>query len=239
MASNDHAIGVANELAMLQIESAGGAKLVLDNLDLDGMIPAPRPSGHSSTSPATAWAIRSRSSNSETSGGGNFYVSGFEFVLIDGNVFDGQGLALNGVNHATVTDNVFQNIDDLITANGAQHRGLVIEDAWGTGVSEITVTGNTFNNIGADDGAIAFQRFTADPANTASIDRLNDVDIHGNTFTGLGAGVNPVYLNPTYFGADGPALRVPRRAVHHRHNRRRRDRRRERRQQGHLRRRRE
>ncbi len=35
--------------------------------------------------------------NSQTCGGGNFYVSGFDGVLIDNNVFDGQGLALNGV----------------------------------------------------------------------------------------------------------------------------------------------
>ena len=83
------------------------------------------------------------------------------------------------------------------------HRGLVIEDAWGTdGVSHITVTGNTFNNITAVDGGIAFQRFTdGSPANTATIDRLNDVNIHDNSFTGLGAGVNPVYVNPDYFGA--------------------------------------
>ena len=67
------------------------------------------------------------------------------------------------------------------------------------------MTGNTFTNIDATDGTIAFQRFNSDPSNTATIDRLNDVDIHGNTFTDLGAGVDPIYLNPTYFGA-GAAL---------------------------------
>jgi hypothetical protein len=52
------------------------------------------------------------------------------------------------------------------------------------------VTGNTFHNIDAVDGAIAFQRFTdGSPADTATIARLNDVDIHGNTFTDLGTGV--------------------------------------------------
>ena len=141
--------------------------------------------------------------NSHTSGGGNFYVSGFDGVTIQGNTFDGQGLALNGVDHATVTGNTFQNIDGTFTANGTQHRGLVIEDAWGTdGDADVTVTGNTFNNITVADGGIAFQRFTdGSPANTATIDRLNDVDVHGNTFTNLGASVNPVYVNPDYFGA--------------------------------------
>ena len=124
-------------------------------------------------------------------------------VLIDGNLFDGQGLALNGAKQATVTDNSFQNIDNSITANGTQHRGLVIEDAWGTdGVTDVTVTGNTFQNITAVDGTIAFQRFTGgSPADTATVARLNDIDIHGNSFTGLGAGVTPVSVNPTYFGA--------------------------------------
>jgi hypothetical protein len=204
MASNDHDIGTLNELAMLQIESDAGAKLVLDNLTLSGMNPA---------ADATLGAQFNVSGNgatdaieivdSHTSGGGNFYVSGFESALIDGNTFDGQGLALNGPKHATVTDNTFRNIDDTITANGSQHRGLVIEDAWGTdGVSDVTVTGNTFQNIDAVDGTIAFQRFTGgSPADTATIARLNDVDIHGNTFTDLGAGVTPVYVNPAYFGA--------------------------------------
>ena len=141
--------------------------------------------------------------NSHTSGGGNYYVSGFDGVSIHDNTFDGQGIALNGVDNATVTGNTFQNIGDTFTANGTQHRGLVIEDAWGTdGDSDITVSGNTFNNITAVDGAIAFQRFTdGSPADTATIARLSDIDIHDNSFTGLGAGVNPVYLNPDYFGA--------------------------------------
>ena len=39
MDSNDNTIGVANELAMLQMVSVGGAKLVLDNLTLTGMNP--------------------------------------------------------------------------------------------------------------------------------------------------------------------------------------------------------
>ena len=202
MASNDHAMGVANELAMLQIESAGGAKLVLDGLALTGMNPGTATLGAQFNVSGNGATDAIELVNSQTSGGGNFYVSGFESALIDGNVFDGQGLALNGAKHATVTDNTFQNIDDTITANGTQHRGLVIEDAWGTdGASDITVTGNTFNNITVSDGGIAFQRFTdGSPANTATIDRLSDVDIHGNTFTNLGAGVNPVYLNPDYFG---------------------------------------
>ncbi len=148
MASNDHAIGSANELAMFQIVSAGGAKLVLDNLDLSGMNPGTATLGAQFNVSGNGATDAIEIVNSHTSGGGNFYVSGFESALIDGNVFDGQGVALNGAKHATVTDNIFQNIDGTITANGTQHRGLVIEDAWGTnGVSDVTVTGNTFTNI--------------------------------------------------------------------------------------------
>jgi Ca2+-binding RTX toxin-like protein len=203
MASNDHMIGTANELAMLQMQSAGGAKLVLDGLDLSGMNPGTATLGAQFNISGNGAADGIEIVDSHTSGGGNFYVSRFESAVIDGNTFDGQGLALNGVKHATVTDNIFQNIDDTITANGSQHRGLVIEDAWGTdGVTDVTVTGNTFQNIDSVDGTIAFQRFTdGSPANTATVARLNDVDVHGNTFTDLGTGVNPVYLNPTYFGA--------------------------------------
>jgi Ca2+-binding RTX toxin-like protein len=203
MASNNHVIGTANELAMLQMQSAGGAKLVLDGLDLSGMNPGTATLGAQFNISGNGAADGIEIVDSHTIGGGNFYVSGFESALIDGNTFDGQGLALNGVKHATVTDNFFQNISDSITANGTQHRGLVIEDAWGTdGVTDVTVTGNTFQNITSVDGTIAFQRFTGgSPADTATIARLNDIDVHGNTFTGLGAGVNPVYLNPTYFGA--------------------------------------
>ena len=54
--------------------------------------------------------------NSHTSGGGNFYVSGFDGVTVQGNTFDGQGIALNGVDHATVTGNTFQNIGNTFTA---------------------------------------------------------------------------------------------------------------------------
>jgi hypothetical protein len=203
MASNDHVIGTANELAMLQMQSAGGAKLVLDGLHLSGMNPGTATLGAQFNVSGNGASDAIEIVDSQTSGGGNFYVSGFESALVDGNTFDGQGLALNGVKHATVTDNIFQNIDDSITANGTQHRGLVIEDAWGTdGVTDVTVTGNTFQNIDSVDGTIAFQRFTdGSPANTATVARLNDVDIHGNTFADLGTGVNPVYLNPTYFGA--------------------------------------
>ncbi len=122
---------------------------------------------------------------------------------IHDNVFDGQGVALNGDTNATVTGNTFQNISNTFTANGTHHRGLMIEDAFGTdGVSHVTVTGNTFSNITALDGAISFQRFTdGSPADTATIDRLNDVLVSGNTFSSLGGGVNPVFLNSTYFGA--------------------------------------
>lgn len=68
--------------------------------------------------------------NSRTSGGGNFYASTFTEVTIEGNDFDGQGIALNGVANATVAGNVFRNIDGTFTANGEHHRGLTFENAW-------------------------------------------------------------------------------------------------------------
>ncbi|WP_421722898.1 beta strand repeat-containing protein [Bauldia sp.] len=186
-------------------ESVGGAKIVLDGVNLVGT------SSGGPTGLGAQWNMNGEDSsfveivNSNTSEGGNFYVSGFLGVLIDGNVFDGLGVALNGVKDATVTDNIFQNIDDDLFAGGTpeQHRGLAIEDAWGTdGVSGLIVTGNTFQNIDALDGAIAFQRWTdGTPPNLATIDRLNDVQIGDNTFLGLGAGVVPIFVNDTYFGA--------------------------------------
>lgn len=146
-------------------------------------------------------------SNSSTSAGGNYYVSGFDGVDVTGNTFDAQGIALNGVKHGTVTGNTFENITDAIWANEVafnaltnQHRGLVIEDAWGTsGVSGVTVHDNTFDTITAADGAIAFQRFNSGLSGVASIDRLNDIQVYTNTFTGV---ADPIYLNPTYFGTD-------------------------------------
>ena len=201
MASNNHLAG-STAFVYTTTDSIGGAKMVLNDVTLTGTADM--------TGLGAQWNMTNGSGtasvdivNSHTSGGGNFYVSGFDGVTVQGNIFDGQGIALNGVDHATVTANTFQNIDGTFTANGTQHRGLVIEDAWGTdGVSDVTVTGNTFTNITVSDGAIAFQRFTdGSPANTATSERLSDVDIHGNTFTNFGVGVNPVYLNPDYFGA--------------------------------------
>ena len=95
-----------------------------------------------------------------------------------------------------------QGIDGTFTANGTQNRGLVIEDAFGSnGDSNIQVTNNTFSNISEPDGAIALQRFTdGSPANLATIERLADLFIEHNTFTGLGPSVTPIYVNPTYFG---------------------------------------
>jgi hypothetical protein len=184
MASNNHLAGTT-AFAYTMIDSVNGAKMVLDDVTLTGT------ASGTATGLGAQWNMTNGTGtaavdivNSHTSAGGNFYVSGFDGVLIQGDVFDGQGLALNGVTHATVVGNTFENISDSLTANGTQHRGLVIEDAWGThGVSDVTVTGNTFQNITSADGAIAFQRFTdGSPADTATIARLNDVDVHDNTF---------------------------------------------------------
>ena len=156
-----------------------------------------------------------------------FYVSGFNGVT-----HPGQHLRRPGrrPQRRQARDRDRQYLPEhrgTITANGTQHRGLVIEDAWGTnGVSDVTVTGNTFHNIDAVDGAIAFQRFTdGSPADTATIARLNDVDIHGNTFTDLGTGVDPVYITGSdLFRCRGGAAQQlsrrqpPRRHVGRRHS---------------------
>ncbi len=201
METNDFLAG-ATAFALTTFE---GAAMVLDDVSLTGTA-APGTTADLGAqwnmSNATG-AAHVEIVNSHTAGGGNFYVSGMETVLIDGNVFDGQGLALNGVKQATVTGNTFQNIDGTIAANGvdgSQHRGLVIEDAWGTtGIEDITVTGNTFEDITAPDGAIAIQRFTdGTPTDTATIDRLHNIHIEGNTFTNAPA--EPIFINDAYFG---------------------------------------
>jgi Ca2+-binding RTX toxin-like protein len=198
MASNNHLSG-ATAFVYTLMQTTGTAKLVLDDVTL---------SGHDSSGLGAQWNMSPQDSisqhaaveltNSHTLGGGNYYVSGFDSVDVENNMFDGQGIALNGVKNATVTGNTFQNIDGTITANGSMHRGLMIEDAFGGhGDAHITVTGNTFQNISPADGAISFQRFT-DGSNTADFNRLSDVRIQDNTFTTV---TQDTYLNPTYFGA--------------------------------------
>ncbi len=205
MASNDHDFASATAFAYTLVESVDGARMVLDGVVLSGTATgtgsglgaqwnmSPQDNGKSAAVEIV---------NSQTSRGGNFYVSGFDSVLIQDNVFDGQGIALNGVENAVVTGNTFQNIDDTFTANGTQHRGLTIEDAWGTdGVSNLVVTGNTFTNITAVDGAIAFRTFNGGtPPDVATVERLNQVQITGNTFTGLGVGVEAIFILDQYFG---------------------------------------
>ena len=116
-------------------------------------------------------------------------------ATITNNIFNGQGLALNGVENATVTGNTFESIDGSITSNGTQHRGLTIENAWGaTGDFNITVENNTFQNITAADGAIAFQRWTDSNGNLidATSATLNGINIQDNSFTGVNT---PIFLN--------------------------------------------
>jgi hypothetical protein len=137
------------------IDSVNGAKMVLDDVTLTGT------ASGTATGLGAQWNMTNGTGtaavdivNSHTSAGGNFYVSGFDGALIRDNVFDAQGLALNGVTDVTVTGNTFENIGDSLTANGTQHHSLVIEDAWGTHrVSDVTVTDNTFQNITSLDGA--------------------------------------------------------------------------------------
>jgi hypothetical protein len=131
LVSNDHLAGTT-AFAYTMIDSVNGAKMVLDDVTLTGT------ASGAATGLGAQWNMTNGTGlaavdivDSHTSAGGNFYVSGFDGVLIQDNVFDGQGLALNGVTNATVTGNTFENIGDSLTANGTQHRGLVIEDAWG------------------------------------------------------------------------------------------------------------
>lgn len=204
MATNNFLAGTT---AFVYTTFNGAAPMVIDGVTLSGTA---APMGTTSALGAQ-WNMTNQGGtahveikDSDTLGGGNYYISGLQSVSATGNTFNGQGMALNGVKEATVTGNTFKNIDGSISANGVdgdQHRGLVIEDAWGTtGIENITVTGNTFENISAPDGAIAFQRFTdGSPANTGDIGRLSDVLIEGNTFTN--APVEPIFINDAYFGA--------------------------------------
>ena len=203
MNSNNHNFSNSTAFVYTLFHSVGGAQLLLDGVHLNGTA-----SGTNSglgaqwnMSPNSGETANVTIQNSSTGGGGNFYVSGMASATITGNTFNGQGLALNGVTDATVSGNTFENIDGTYTANGTQHRGLVIENAWGaTGDSDIAVTGNSFSNITAADGAIAFQRWTDGSGNPipATLATLNDIDIQGNTFTGV---TTPVYLNPGSFNA--------------------------------------
>lgn len=204
MATNNFLAGTT---AFVYTTFNGAAPMVIDGVTLSGTA---APMGTTSALGAQ-WNMTNQGGaahveikDSDTLGGGNYYISGLQTVSATGNTFDGQGMALNGVKEATVAGNTFQNIHGSISANGVdgdQHRGLVIEDAWGTtGIEDITVTGNTFENISAPDGAIAFQRFTdGSPANTADIGRLSDVLIEGNTFTNVTG--EPIFINDAYFGA--------------------------------------
>jgi hypothetical protein len=185
-----------------------GGTMVLDHVALNGTVSGTAGAGlgaqwNMATPEAGASSVQIM--HSHTNGGGNFYVSGFDGVTIEDNVFDGQGLALNGVTQAMVTGNTFENINGDIWANEVnqgssnQHRGLVIENAWGVAeTADVTITGNTFENISAADGALAFQRWTDSGGLTAAtIAALNDIDVHGNTFTSV---LQSLYLNPDSFG---------------------------------------
>jgi len=204
--SGNHVVTSSNSGDALVYTAVHGDKMVLSGVTLTGTADVTGTIG-------AQWNMKTdydapssvEISGSHTSGGGNFYVAGFDGVTIEDNTFEDLGLALNGVSNATVTGNTFDGIDGTLQGGGGQARGLTIEDAWGTdGVSGIVITGNTFTNISAEDGAIAFQRWKTGGGDdlTADIARLNDVDIHDNTFTDVDT---PIYLNPTYFG-DGAAL---------------------------------
>jgi len=205
MNSNNHTISSPTQtLVYTLFHTNGDAQMVLNGVSLNGT------ASGSSSGLGAQWNMSPNSSetaevtieNSSTSGGGNFYVSGMDSATITDNVFNGQGLALNGVTNGSVTGNTFENIDGTYTANGTQNRGLVIENAFGaTGDSNISVTGNTFQNISVADGAIAFQRFNENLAGgPATIAQLNGINIQGNTFTNVTNA--PIYLNSTFFGAN-------------------------------------
>ncbi len=196
---NNHDLS-STSLVYTMVDSIGGAEMLLNNVSLSGV---------NGSGIGTQWNMTPQDSttqhaaveieNSQTSNGGNFYVSGFDNVSIHDNTFTNQGVALNGVNNADVTNNIFQHIDGSITANGTQHRGLTIEDAWGThGDANITVTGNTFQDITAADGAIAFQRFTDNGSgDLATFARLHGITIDDNTFSNV---AHDVFVNGTSFG---------------------------------------
>ncbi len=212
MNSGDHVAG-STAFAYTLFHSVNGAQLVIDNTKLEGTAGANGLGAQWNMSPnqnggETAYVTIE---NSNTSGGGNYYVSGMTGATVTGNTFDGQGLALNGVAEAGVTDNTFENVDGTYTANGTQDRGLTVENAWGTtGDSDISITGNTFAGDTVSDGAIALQRWQDINGNptAATITTLNDLTIDGNTFTGTTT-ATPIYLNAGSFGAGTDAILPP------------------------------
>jgi hypothetical protein len=199
--------------------AAGGPQLVLDDVNVNG------DAAGTFDEPATGqdnlvaqWNMASDGSDpasvtikdSSTSGGGNFYVAGMDYANIECNTFSNQGIVLDGVSNATVTDNLFQYIDATYTPGNIgttqnpdyEHPGLAIEDAYvTTGDSNIVITGNTFSGITVPNGAIAFENFSNSDGSAeipATISTLNNITIEGNTFS---AGVNPaIYVDPQAAG---------------------------------------
>src|SRR5262249_33217629 len=102
MDSNDHAFPNSVAFVYTTIHTDPGVAMVLNDVTLSGT------ASGTSGGLGAQWNMTPNSGesasveivNSHTSGGGNFYVSGFDGVLVGGNVFDGQGIALNGVHDA-------------------------------------------------------------------------------------------------------------------------------------------
>ena len=127
MNSNDNNFANSTAFVYTLFHSVNGAQLLLNGVTLEGTA-----SGTNSglgaqwnMSPQGSQTAAVTIENSFTKGGGNFYVSGMTSATIRNNMFDGQGVALNGVTNGSVTGNTFENINRTYTANGTQNRGLV------------------------------------------------------------------------------------------------------------------
>jgi len=114
--------------------------------------------------------------NCHTMNNAYFYLSGLTDLTVENNVFSGYGTFVNGVNGATIRDNVFENT-----------RGLEFTAAWGpTQNYNVLVEENTFQNIDGD--AIKIHRYTA---STPDSDFL---DVHCNNFIDIeGFAVNNTF----------------------------------------------
>ena len=142
--------------------------------------------------------------NSHTSGGGNFYVSGLrrrhcprQHLRRPG---PGAQRRRRMHRHRQYLPEHRQYLHrQRHPASRPRDRGCVRQP---TGVSHITVTGNTFNNINAVDGAIAFQRFTDGrrPTPRRSIGSTTSTSTTTPSPTSVAGWIRSTSM-PDYFGA--------------------------------------
>lgn len=141
-------------------EATGGGPTTFDNVTIDGNGYETQINIHD--------GIIVTVTDCHTMDNANFYLSGLTNLTVENNIFSGYGIFVNGVNGATIKDNVFENI-----------RGLEFQAAWGpTQNYDVLVEGNTFQNIDGD--AIKIHKYTK---STPDSDFL---EVHYNNFIDTG-----------------------------------------------------